>query len=115
MPDDRTPTPDPPADRVPVDHARADHVPADASGDDRYALVLDRWRDLYGPEQWPVSLVSRRLEEVRRAGQHDGANPALLPTVRFAGERIADLEVVNARTGEPEPAGIYRLWRRSDA
>lgn len=114
MPDDRTPTPGPPADRAPADRARADHAPAEGSGDDRFALVLDRWRDLYGPEQWPVSLVARRLEEVRRAGQHDGANPALLPTARFGGQRIADVEVLNARTGESESAGIYRLWRRDD-
>lgn len=108
MPQDETPhSPD----RSPAREPAADGT---AVGD-RYALVLDRWRRLYGPEQWPVSVVVGTLAEARRIGQHDGANPALLPTARFGGERVADLEVLNVRTGEREPAGVYRLWRRRDA
>lgn len=83
--------------------------------DDRYAIVLDRWRRIYGPEQWPVSAVGFTLEEVTRIDQHDGENPSLLPARRFDGERVEDVVLLNARTGDPEPAGIYRLWRRSDA
>lgn len=81
-------------------------------GEDRYALVLDRWRAIYGPDQWPVSIVGRSPADAR-VGQHDGHNPALLPTDRFAGERVESLTVLNVRTGEREGAGIYRLWRRS--
>lgn len=81
--------------------------------DDRYALILDRWRKIYGPEQWPVSVVGRRPEEAR-VGQHDGHNPGLLPTDRYGGERIESVTVLNVRTGERERAGIYRLWRRTD-
>lgn len=82
-------------------------------GDDRYALILDRWREIYGPEQWPVSVVGRTPREAR-VGQHDGHNPALLPTDRYGGERIETVTVLNVRTGERERAGIYRLWRRAD-
>lgn len=82
-------------------------------GDDRYALVLDRWREIYGPEQWPVSVVARTPGEAR-VGQHDGHNPGLLPTDRYGGERIETVTVLNVRTGERERAGIYRLWRRAD-
>ena len=84
------------------------------NADDRYALVLDRWRDIYGPEQWPVSVVGRTLEEIAGLAQHDGENPALLPKQRFGGERVDDVLLLNARTGERERAGIYRLWRHSD-
>ena len=92
----------------------ADTIPP-TDADDRYALVLDRWRDIYGPEQWPVSVVGRTREEIAGVAQHDGENPALLPTHRFGGERVDDVLLLNARTGEREPAGVYRLWRRSDA
>lgn len=81
---------------------------------DRYALVLDRWRLTYGPDHWPVSTVVRTLAEARRLGQHDGADPALLPAARYVGERIEAVEVVNARTGDREAGAIYRLWRRPD-
>lgn len=90
-----------------------DPVPPTDTGD-RYALVLDRWRDIYGPELWPVSVVGRTLPEIARVTQHDGENPALLPTRRFGGERVGEAMVLNARTGERESAGVYRLWRRSD-
>lgn len=77
--------------------------------DGKFAAILDRWAEVYAPDHWPVSVVRDSLEALRSVGQYGGGNPALLPRAGYRARRLEATRLLNARTGELEPAGLYRL------